>query len=157
MFHHSIFSNGNHAMKEDVLSKRAAFSPIMDKFHIDAVLAGHDHQYTRTFQMLGGMPVSREGDSAIAVNPKGTLYMTLNSGSGSKYYPLNPAFVVNGQPAYPFYTRRFWQQNEPTFSRVKINTDTFSIVTYAINADNLTAPIDSYTIIKNDPGAGMER
>ena len=148
MLHHSIYSNGNHATKDDILSRRNAYVPVFDKYHIDVVLAGHDHMYTRSFQMLGDMAVSAKADSIVAVNPKGTLYMTLNSGSGSKYYQLNPDFVVNGRPVYPYYTQRFWQRNEPTFSRVAVTADAFSIVTFAVPGDNRIAPIDSYTIVK---------
>jgi hypothetical protein len=98
--------------------------------------------------MLGGIPVSRAGDSIKAVNPRGTLYMTLNSGSGSKYYQLNTAYTVNGVTTYPAWSAVFWQQNQPTFSDITISSDTFSIVTYAIT-NNLTTRIDGYTIVKN--------
>jgi hypothetical protein len=102
--------------------------------------------------MLGGLPVSRAGDSLVAVNPNGTLYMTLNSGSGSKYYPLNSAF----SPAtMPVYSKTYWQQNEPTFSKIKIAADTFAIATYSITGNNQTAPIDSYTIVKNNLTVGI--
>ena len=97
--------------------------------------------------MLGGLPVTT-GDS-VSVNPQGTLYMTLNSGSGSKYYQLNSTFTVGGVTVYPAYCKVYWQQDEATFSRVRIHADTFSIVTYAISAGNQVAPIDSYAIIKN--------
>jgi hypothetical protein len=147
-FHHSLYSDADHALDADIIFRRSAYPPVFDKYNIDVVMSGHDHSYTRSFQMLGGIPVSRTGDSIMAVNPQGTLYMTLNSGSGSKYYQLNSTYVVNGQPSYPVYSKFYWQQNEPTFSRVKIKSDTFSIVTYAIN-NSATAPIDSYTIVKN--------
>jgi 3',5'-cyclic AMP phosphodiesterase CpdA len=148
-FHHSLYSDADHALDADILFRRSAYPPVFDKYGIDVVMSGHDHSYTRSYQMLGGLSVSRAADSIMAVNPQGTLYMTLNSGSGSKYYPLNWTFVVNNVTTYPVYSKYFWQQNEPTFSRVKIHADTFSIVTYAINGGNQTAPIDSYTIVKN--------
>ncbi len=153
-FHHSLYSEADHALDADIVFRRSAYPPVFDKYGIDVVMSGHDHSYTRSYQMLGGMPVSRAGDSVMAVNPQGTLYMTFNSGSGSKYYQLNSAYVVNGQPAYPVYSKVYWQQNEPTFSRVKIHADTFSIVTYAINS-NVTTAIDGYTIVKNSSSLAM--
>jgi|GEM_PF-279800 len=152
MFHHSLYSDATHATDADIEFRRAAYPTIFDEYHIDVVLSGHDHSYARSYQMLGGMPVSRPGDSVMAVNPRGTLYMTLNSGSGSKYYQLNAAFTTSTMPVYSY---KFWQMDEPTFSHVKINADTFSIVTYAINSSNQTAPIDSYTIVKNGLVAGI--
>jgi 3',5'-cyclic AMP phosphodiesterase CpdA len=154
-FHHSLYSDADHALDADIAFRRSAYPPVFDKYGIDVVLSGHDHSYTRSYQMLGGLSVSKAGDSIMAVNPQGTLYMTFNSGSGSKYYQLNSAYVVNGQPSYPAYTAFYWQQNKPTFSRVKIHNDTFSIVTYVINGSNQTAPIDSYTIVKNTSASTM--
>jgi len=152
MFHHSLFSCADHALDPDILFRRGAYPPIFDQYHIDVVLSGHDHAYTRSYQMLGGMPVSKTADSLIAVNPRGTLYMTLNSGSGSKYYPLNAAFTSTTMPVY---SKTYWQQNEPTFSKIKVNADTFSISTYFINGSNQIAPVDSYTIVKNSLVAGI--
>jgi len=145
-FHHSLYSDGYHTT--DILFRRSAYPLVFDKYNIDVVLSGHDHSYTRSYQMLGGIPVSRAGDSIKAVNPRGTLYMTLNSGSGSKYYQLNTAYTVNGVTTYPAWSAVFWQQNQPTFSDITISSDTFSIVTYAIT-NNLTTRIDGYTIVKN--------
>jgi Calcineurin-like phosphoesterase/Purple acid Phosphatase, N-terminal domain len=153
-FHHSLYSEADHALDADIVFRRSAYPPVFDKYGIDVVMSGHDHSYTRSYQMLGGLPVSKPGDSVMAVNPQGTLYMTFNSGSGSKYYQLNSTYVVNGQPAYPVYSKTYWQQNEPTFSRVKVHADTFSIVTYAINS-NVTTAIDGYTIVKNSSASAM--
>jgi hypothetical protein len=104
--------------------------------------------------MLGGVPVSKDkmvaaADGSVSVtDPAGILYMTLNSGSGSKFYPLNPSFIDSlGNVTYPAYEAQHWQQNVATFSRVAVNGNTLSIITVATN--NPTSPIDSYTIIKS--------
>jgi 3',5'-cyclic AMP phosphodiesterase CpdA len=146
-FHHSLYSDANHTADADIIFRRAAYPPVFDQYNIDVVLSGHDHSYTRSYQMLGGMPVSRPGDSVMAVNPEGTLYLTLNSGSGSKFYQLYSTYIVSGDTTYPVWTKVFWQQNEPTFSNITISSDTLSIVTYAI-INNTTTKIDGYTIVK---------
>jgi len=153
-FHHSLFSAADHTFDNDILFRRGAYSAIFDKHHIDVVLSGHDHSFTRSFQLLGGVPVSQDKmrvakDGSVSVkDPAGTLYMTLDSGSGSKYYDLNSSYInpTTGAITYPVFVANFWQQYVPTFSRVTIDHDRFSIVTYAIN--NLKQPIDSYTIVK---------
>jgi hypothetical protein len=152
-FHHSLYSDANHTFDSDILFRRSTYPAIFDQYHIDVVLSGHDHSFTRSWQMFNGQPVSQnkmrvaKDGSVSVVNPAGTLYMTLDSGSGSKYYQLNPAYDINGKITYPAYTAAFWQQNVPTFSQVSINDNKFSIVTYATN--NLTTPIDNYSIAKD--------
>lgn len=84
MFHHSIYSSAGHSTESGIRAFRNGLYPVMDKYDIDAVFAGHDHCYTRTYQMEGG--VAQNGLESTAVNPVGTLYITANSGSGSKYY-----------------------------------------------------------------------
>ncbi len=148
VFHHSLYSDASHTADADIVFRRSAYPPVFDQYNIDVVLSGHDHSYTRTYQMLGGVSVSRPGDSVLAVNPKGTLYMTLNSGSGSKFYQLNSTYIVNGDTTYPVWTKVYWQHNEPTFSNVSVGHDTLSIVTYAVSG-SVTTKIDGYTIVKN--------
>ena len=154
-FHHALFSNADHPFDSDVMFRRGTYPAIFDKYDIDVVFAGHDHQFSRSFQILNGVPVSKiimriAHDSSVTVcNPQGTVYMDLNSGSGSKYYDLNSKFIdaTTGAITYPAYTAKFWQQYEPSFSCVKIDKNRFSIVTYAITDTN--HPIDDYTIIKS--------
>lgn len=56
------------------------------------------------------------------VNPKGILYMTADSSTGSKYYDLVPK-----QQAY---VASRWQEDVPTYSTISINDKTFSIDTF---------------------------
>lgn len=86
VFHHSIYSSASHSMDNDILTRRSELYPVFDKYDIDVVLMGHDHCYTRSYQMEGG--VAQNGLESSVVNPNGTLYVTANSASGSKYYDL---------------------------------------------------------------------
>ena len=154
-FHHALYSIGDHGFDNDILFRRAAYTAIFDKYGIDVVLSGHDHTFTRSFQLVGGVPVSKErtrtekDGSVVAFNPEGTLYMTLNSGSGSKFYDLNSAYVdASGKVTYPVFAANFWQGYLPSFSRVSIDEHSLSIVTYSVT--NLAKAIDSYTIVKDD-------
>ena len=142
-FHHALYSCAHHAFDSDILFRRSAYSAIFDKYKIDVVMSGHDHFYTRSYQMLGGLPVSTDTTVHTVNNPTGTLYLTLNSGSGSKFYPLNAAYGTQSAS----YAASNWQMNQPTFSYVTVNANQFSIVTYATN-DTTTWAIDNYTITK---------
>lgn len=56
---------------------RAAFVPILDKYHVDAVFAGHDHVYVRSYPLRGG--------KVAAGHSGGTVYVTTGR-SGTKTY-----------------------------------------------------------------------
>ena len=110
----------------DVALYAPQFNALMDKYHVDFVLAGHKHVYTRSWFLKGGQVVGDTGDGTdagasaagsadaagsaagsadaaagagdagaggtvgvdSATDPGGTLYFTLNSASGGKYYGL---------------------------------------------------------------------
>lgn len=82
--------------------------------------------------------VKKFRNKATVKNPKGILYMTANSASGSKYYDL----TARGQT----YIAARWQEDVPTYSVVEIDADTFSIVTY--RTDTNEAIDKKFTIIK---------
>ncbi len=110
----------------------------MDKYDVDLVLNGHDHYYTRSFQMYGGVPVDTVKTHQVT-NPKGTVYFTLDSGTGSKYYKYNTT-------ADHSFSAFGWQNNVPTYTYANVTDNAFTLTTYAVNSDT---PIDTYTISKN--------
>ena len=85
-FHHPIFSTGR---DRDNAELRSLWKPIIDKYHVDLVLQGHDHTYGRT-----GLETPLAGDVAAneptGVNKRdqstGTVYVV--SVSGPKMYTL---------------------------------------------------------------------
>jgi predicted phosphodiesterase len=77
-------------------------------------------------------------ESGKAVNPKGILYMTANSASGSKYYDL-----VQHQQAY---IASRWQEDVPTYSVIDISGDNFTINTY--RTDNGSKIDNTFSIVK---------
>jgi len=85
-FHHPIFSTGR---DRDNAELRSLWKPIIDKYHVDLVLQGHDHTYGRT-----GLETPLAGDEAAneptGVNKRdqstGTVYVV--SVSGPKMYTL---------------------------------------------------------------------
>lgn len=85
-FHHPIFSTGR---DRDNAELRSLWKPILDKYHVDLVLQGHDHTYGRT-----GLETPLAGDGAAnestGLNARdlatGTVYVV--SVSGPKMYTL---------------------------------------------------------------------
>ncbi|WP_238917842.1 metallophosphoesterase family protein [Clostridium sp. YIM B02555] len=171
--------NTKNEIDDPVLTIRNTWTKMMDKYKIDVVLQGHDHYYTRTAQMLNGNVVDpstgapetlKNNGSAQApgtsnpnatyatkeypnsvTNPKGTVYFTLDTGTGSKYYDVNKGNndSIGGSADHSFSVVG-WQGYVPSYSDISFTNDTFTIKTYATSdftVENQTL-IDSYTITK---------
>lgn len=86
--------------------------------------------------------VMQDAPSGTVTNPSGTLYMTANSASGSKYYEL-----LSTQQDYVAKRSQNWL---PSYSVIDLTNDTFKIDTYQITDAGSTEKIDqTFTIIKN--------
>ena len=82
------------------------------------------------------------------VNPNGTLYMSANSASGSKYYELIPV-----QQDYIAERSQNWL---PSWSVITMSETSFSIDTYQLTADGQTEKIDeTFTIQKTGSGESL--
>lgn len=127
-FHHSIYSTANHWSDPDVKRLRKAIPPVAARNDIDLVVSGHDHIYNRTFLMDGeGKPV--EGSEAGAEEEKEdgqTLYLTLTSSSGSKFYNYVPGLEWEGKSVH---------NDVPSFTRVQVSDEALRATTYEVPAD----------------------
>ena len=85
---------------------------------------------------------------STVTNPNGTLYMTANSASGSKFYEL-----ISGQQDYIANRSQNWL---PSWSVITMSETSFSIDTYQLTADGKTEKIDStFTINKTGDGENL--
>ena len=85
---------------------------------------------------------------STVTNPNGTLYMTANSASGSKFYEL-----ISGQQDYIANRSQNWL---PSWSVITMSETSFSIDTYQLTADGKTEKIDStFTINKTGDGESL--
>ena len=143
MFHHDIYGAGQPHANSDGAQLRTVFAPLMDEFNIDVCLTGHDHSYSRTYQILDGVAIDYDvTDGGTVTDPQGTLYMTANSASGSKYYD-----TVKTQQ---YFISNMSQQALPTYSVIQMTDNSFTISTYAVNAGgSVTDTGDTLTIVKN--------
>ena len=151
VFHHTLFTVASHA-HDGYIDNENGFKnliiPVLEELDVDAVLTGHDHVYCRTYIMNGTTPVTEfdgyeYGNGADAAptavnNPEGILYITANSGSGSKTYGiLNETF--------PFSAVQN-QENSANISKITVSDNDFTITTYRVSDMSV---IDSFTIKKN--------
>ena len=80
-------------------------------------------------------------DGNTVTNPKGILYITTNSASGSKYYEL-----LANQQDYIAVRSQNWL---PSYSVAEVKDNTFTITTYQVNPDgSVTAIDDPFSIVK---------
>ncbi|WP_169251645.1 FN3 domain-containing metallophosphoesterase family protein [Brevibacterium sp. 'Marine'] len=132
-FHHSIYSTATHWDDIDVKRLRKAIPPVAARNDIDLVVSGHDHIFNRTFLMDGeGKRV--EGSEAGAEEEKEdgqTLYLTLTSSSGSKFYDYVPGLDWEGKSVH---------NDVPAFTRVRVSDEALRATTYEVPAGG--APAD---------------
>lgn len=85
---------------------------------------------------------------STVTNPNGTLYMTANSASGSKFYEL-----ISAQQDYIANRSQNWL---PSWSVITMSATSFSIDTYQLTADGKTEKIDTtFTINKTGSGESL--
>ncbi|MDU4670598.1 MAG: cell wall-binding repeat-containing protein [Finegoldia magna] len=131
-FHHAIYSAATHANDDDIIKRRAEYPALMKQYGIDLIVAGHDHVYTRSRMMDGGMAIESERNftdkskeegkvPSKYVNPKGQLYLTANSASGSKHYDL---------VEFKDYMAVRDQHYKPNFTKVKVTDKSIVATTY---------------------------
>lgn len=144
-FHKSMYSVASHVTEGDIVQLRTGLSPIFKQLGIDVVLQGHDHVYARSYIMGGedGMTAdvqkTEDGKALTDIyQPDGVQYVTLNSGSGSKFYNItNEAFT---------YTAVQNQEKVPNYSKVEVTPDTFTVTTYRTSDQSV---VDTFTLHKD--------
>ncbi|MCH3965077.1 MAG: metallophosphoesterase [Clostridium sp.] len=53
--HHDIYGPGEHSNEPEIVNKRYNLAPIFEDNKIDIVLTGHDHTYSRSYMLKGGV------------------------------------------------------------------------------------------------------
>lgn len=145
IFHSDIYGSGSMHADLDATTNRVIFAPLMDEFDIDVCLTGHDHTYSRSYQMFDGNAVQYENDSNAVTNPEGTVYLTTGSGSGSKYYNL-----LNYTP---YYIAERTNAMLPSFSTIDFTDGSLTVKTYDYNGNKYA---DDYTIYKTSDGMSVD-
>jgi predicted phosphodiesterase len=94
--HRAIFSTSLHSTDGDVLLTRKLLTPIFDKYAVDLVFNGHDHEYERSKPLKAGNP-----PSGAPVVGAGTRYVVC-AGAGADPYAVGSAQVDYREKATAF-------------------------------------------------------
>ncbi|MFT4287232.1 fibronectin type III domain-containing protein [Nocardioides sp.] len=91
VYHHAIYSPADHANDADNKQRAADFTTEFSNLGVDLVLQGHDHAYSRSYELKNGQKANsaeQPGATTVEPGPGGVIYVTANSASGSKFYDL---------------------------------------------------------------------
>ncbi|MGN0375021.1 MAG: metallophosphoesterase [Butyrivibrio sp.] len=180
MFHQDIYGSGYDHSDTDGIALRTQLTPLIDKYDIDVVLQGHDHTYSRTYQLSADGQTHTAYTSAPStgtdefaayleqnncydvltgtadvnkvIDPEGTVYFEANSSTGSKFYQL-----IGTQQDYIAARCQSWR---PTYSVIDITETTLTVRTYdAATNEELVADggiKTAYTIVKSADKTALE-
>jgi len=139
VYHHSIYSPAAHAADGDAKVRRVDFPTTFSTLGVDLVLQGHDHSYSRSYEIKNGEkanPDEQPGATDVFPGPGGVIYVTANSASGSKYYDItNPddsGTSGAGNGADPLNPESYWYNSAQNQEHVR------SYVNVKVEADQLT-------------------
>ncbi|MCC2717391.1 cell wall-binding repeat-containing protein [Finegoldia magna] len=158
-FHHAIYSAATHANDEDIIKRRAEYPALMKQYGIDLIVAGHDHVYTRSRMMDGGIAIESERNftdkskeegkvPSKYVNPKGQLYLTANSASGSKHYDL---------VEFKDYMAVRDQHYKPNFTEVKVTDKSIVATTYETDSLKVVDQVEIEKSTANTTNENVQR
>lgn len=152
--HKSIQCNpANYNIDDIEAYSKAGFEDLMTKYNVDLVLAGHTHSYVRTYPFKSnaatvgsggptrkeGITIDRDNMNDELFDPNGTVYILLNSASGSEFYNIQSASKLTSKVEKQNYVAQY--------TIINVTNEKLTVNTYEIG---LTAPIDSFMIIKTD-------
>lgn len=174
--HSGLFSGGSHQSDASSVTLRNALLPYYHSLKIDMAIQGHDHVYNaigtvdNLTKTVVSSSVNNVGSAPVVppsnVNGKtggifdvsqGTFYFINNSASRKKYGPTSQtsmnsnASVTEVANYWSLFTGRFGQTGEPTFSNIRLTTDTIFINTYAIDNNGNTYLFDQIKVTKAKP------
>ena len=110
----------------EALARRIVYTALFDLFGVDLALTGRDHIYTRSKPMRRLLP-----------DENGLTYLTMNSGSGSKYYDM---------AAQAFkYAEASLQVRVPSLTRVDVAPGALTLTT--VRTDTMEV-LDSFRVNK---------
>ena len=160
--HQDIYGSGLDHSDTDGMILRTQLTPVFDEYDIDVVLQGHDHTYSRTYQLQSDGQAhdkfaktentanyAKENNcyeivdttkGGTVVNPKGTVYLEANSATGSKFYNL-----ITAKQDFISERSQTWT---PSYSVVNVTDDSFEVTTYDADTGKVLDGSSSYKIVK---------
>ncbi|MCM3781767.1 metallophosphoesterase family protein [Neobacillus mesonae] len=106
------------------------WSEVIDKYEVDLVLQGHNHEYSRSYPIKDGKVTGNSSDTVQ--NQEGTVYVVANT-SGPKF---------NEQKDEQFYHKVHFQNYKQMYTGISISGKTLTYQAYDVDGQLL----DKFTI-----------
>lgn len=135
--HHSPY-DANAAKYFTSKITRATITPFFDEFGIDLCLSGHDHYYSRSYIVKNNKVTDDVLHNNTYTDPKGTLYVSANSSSGSNYNGID---TENVGPECDVW----FQSDTPCYSIMDVKDGKLTVTTYETGNNDV---VDTISIIK---------
>ena len=170
-FHQDIYGSGYDHSDSDGIVLRTQLTPIFDKYDIDIALQGHDHTYSRTYQLSSDgkehTSYTKSPTSASTPNTDATKAEYLNQNNcyvidskdgntvvnpkGTVYYEANSATgskfynLIATQQDYIAERGQSWT---PNYSVINVSESAITVTTYDAKTGTKLENSSSYTIVK---------
>lgn len=176
-FHQDVYGSGNDHSDSDGIVLRTQITPLMKAYDIDVVLNGHDHSYSRSYDLIDNgqthtnfSSTDTPAGSSTAISHDDYLkanecYTILNPKNADGSY-VDQTTSINPQGTYYFtsdsatgskyynlitpqqdYVAKRWQNFIPTYSIINMTDTGFTINTY--ETDTGSKIDDTFTIVKS--------
>jgi hypothetical protein len=144
MHHEPEYSSSSHGNDPDVLLVRNFFAPIWDKHHVDLALAGHDHDYERSYPL--NAPADPSTDPPIvyqdpSMASQGTVYMVCAGSGADAYHSSTNIWTATSHDFTDGSALGF-------YSVITATATSMSVTATAFTASGMDMPIDTYTVAK---------
>lgn len=116
--HRPVYGGNRYKKVED-------WAHIFDKYEVDLVLQGHNHEYSRSHPLLNGKIVT--GSKKPAGTARGTVYVVTNA-SGNKF---------NAKKEDQFYHAVHFQNNKAMFAGVSVRGKMLTYEAYDVDGKRL--------------------
>ena len=179
-FHQDIYGSGYDHSDSDGIVLRTQLTPIFDKYQIDVVLQGHDHTYSRTYQLTGdGKEHERYSSSPVKASTPlddatKIAYMEQNKCynivSKNGNIDINPRgtvyFEANSSTGSKFYNLIPVQQDyiaersqtwTPSYSVIDVSESAITVKTYDAATGAKLAGSNTYTVVKEADKAALKK
>lgn len=179
-FHQDIYGSGYDHSDSDGIVLRTQLTPIFDEFDIDIVLQGHDHTYSRSYQLTGdGQEHQTYSSSPVKAStptddPDKVAYLkenncynivsedgnTVINPEGTVYFEANSATGSKFYELIPVqqdYIAERSQTWTPSYSVIDVSENAITVQTYDATTGAKLAGSDSYTIVKEADKTALKK
>ncbi|HEX8795893.1 MAG TPA: hypothetical protein VF765_33320, partial [Polyangiaceae bacterium] len=130
--HRCLFSTSVHGTEADVTYARGQLVPLYDKYSVDLVVNGHDHDYERSKPLHAGTP-----PSGAPVVGSGTTYVVSAGAGADAYSPGTPQAFTAKSVGYGSGTPYVG-----SYSILTLSGNTLQLTAYGLKASSTTVKDD---------------